>query len=32
MSYEVADFLMGPDERDPNKRTLRLSVKRLPRK
>jgi hypothetical protein len=31
MSYQVADFLMSKDADDPNKRTLRLGIKRLPR-
>jgi hypothetical protein len=32
MGYQVADFLMSPDENDPKQRTLRLAIKRLPRK
>jgi hypothetical protein len=32
MRYELAGFLMALDENDPNKRTLQLAIKRLPRK
>ena len=31
MGYQVADFLMSADSDNPNKRTLRLAIKRLPR-
>ena len=30
MSYQVADFLMSPDENDPKKRSLKFAIKRLP--
>ena len=31
MRYQVADFLMTVDEKDPQRRTLQFAVKRLPR-
>jgi hypothetical protein len=31
MSYQCARFLMSADENDPNKRTLELALKRMPR-
>lgn len=31
MSYQVADFMLGVDEKDPQKRTLKFAVKRLAR-
>jgi len=31
IGYQAADFLMSPDENDPNKRRLRFAIKRLAR-
>jgi hypothetical protein len=31
MSYQVADFMLSADEKDPKKRTLKFAVKRLAR-
>ena len=31
MSYQVADFMLGTDEKDPKKRTLKFAIKRLAR-
>lgn len=30
MSYQVADFMLSPDENDPKRRTLKFAIKRLP--